>query len=156
MLKAKALSKLTFAGILMLSLAACGNALEDPVAAVTDTTGSVVGDVGGADADIGSPIKSGSFTGENKHVVTGKASLVPTADGLAIYLDESFTLDGAPDPKVAFGPAGSSKPTSIVAPLRSLKGAQAYTLPANVKASEIGKVWIWCQKFDVSLGVTSL
>ena len=69
--------------------------------------------------------RTGTFSGENDHVVTGSVTVETGADGAAIVLGENFTLDGAPDPKVAYAGEGG-EPIVLSVPLRALAGAQSY------------------------------
>ena len=40
--------------------------------------------------------------------------------------------------------------------LRSFKGSQRYTIPANVNLSEIQSVVIWCERFSVLISPADL
>lgn len=98
---------------------------------------------------------TGNFTGTNQHTVTGSFEIVKTGDGYTLTLSDDFELDGAPDPKIAFGKDGYSKGT-IFTKLNSLKGKQVYKLPASINPSDYNEVWVWCEKFDVGLGVAKV
>jgi len=98
----------------------------------------------------GSPRK-GSFTGLNNHKVSGTATVVERDGQMVLTLGEDFSFDGAPDPKIAFGPRGR-EPRNIVAPLKSDTGAQSYTLPEAVKAADSPGVYVWCERYSVPLG----
>ncbi len=98
---------------------------------------------------------TGNFTGTNDHTVTGSFEIVKTGDGYTLTLSEDFELDGAPDPKIAFGNNGYSKGT-IFTKLNKLKGKQVYKLPASINPSDYNEVWVWCEKFDVGLGVAKV
>ena len=100
-------------------------------------------------------LAQGSFEGRSDHVVTGNASIVATGDGGIVRLTDDFSLDGAPDPKVAIG-TGGQKPTLILAPLAANNGTQDYALPVDVTAEGITQVWIWCEAYDVPLGYAEL
>lgn len=97
----------------------------------------------------------GSFTGKNDHVVTGSFEIVKTDGGYTLTLSDDFELDGAPDPKLGFGKNGYVKGT-IFSKLNKLKGKQVYKLPADVDPSDFNEVWVWCEKFDVALGVAKV
>ncbi|MCK0168429.1 DM13 domain-containing protein [Jannaschia sp. S6380] len=93
----------------------------------------------------------GSFAGASNHVTTGTAEIA----GNQVNLLADFTFDGAPDPKVALGRDGYD-PRTLMGPLQSNSGASSYAVPAGVDASQYNEVWIWCEKFNVPLGVAKL
>lgn len=99
--------------------------------------------------------RSGAFTGQSRHETSGTGEIV-IADGAAtVRLAEDFAFDGAPDPKVALGRDGYD-PSTILGPLRSNGGAQEYAVPDSIDASAYNEIWIWCERFDVPLGVARL
>ena len=98
---------------------------------------------------------TGSFTGKNKHTVSGSFEIVKTDGGYTLTLSDDFELDGAPDPKLAFGKNGYVKGT-IFSKLNNLKGKQVYKLPASINPDDYNEVWVWCEKFDVALGVAKV
>lgn len=93
----------------------------------------------------------GTFEGASNHVTTGTAEIA----GDQVNLLADFTFDGAPDPKVALGKDGYDA-TTLMGPLTSNNGASSYTVPAGIDTSEYNEVWIWCERFDVPLGVARL
>ncbi|WP_298916645.1 DM13 domain-containing protein [uncultured Roseobacter sp.] len=100
---------------------------------------------------------SGSFIGKSDHITTGGVTVVKNADGTAtVTLDEKFSLDGAPDPRVAFGKDGSYAPEADLGVLQNLNGKQVYTVPASVNVDDYNEIYIWCLKFSVPLGVAAL
>lgn len=99
--------------------------------------------------------RAGSFTGASNHVTKGRAALVVKGGTAQVVLQDDFWFDGAPDPKVALGNNGFDKST-LMGPLQKNAGKQAYTLPAGVDAASYNEVWIWCEKFNVPLGVAKL
>ncbi|MDW3223453.1 MAG: DM13 domain-containing protein [Paracoccaceae bacterium] len=100
---------------------------------------------------------SGSFIGKSDHITTGGVTIVKNADGTAtVTLDENFSLDGAPDPRVAFGKDGSYAPEADLGELKNLNGKQVYTVPASVNIDDYNEIYIWCLKFSVPLGVAAL
>lgn len=125
-----------------LTLAACAEA-PTPVASQKAQTSAIV-------------TAKGGFAGDNNHIVTGNA-LVSRVDGQwVITLDDAFTLDGAPDPKVALGANGQYVKGTILGKLKSLKGSQSYALAEGLDIGDYDRVYIWCEKFDVSLGHADL
>lgn len=97
----------------------------------------------------------GTFEGRSKHVTTGHASIVFSNGNVIIQLEDDFSFDGAPDPKVALGEGGFD-PDTIHGALRSNTGAQAYTLKPGLDIGNYTEVWIWCEQFSVPLGVAKL
>ena len=95
--------------------------------------------------------RTGTFKGASNHVTTGTAEIA----GNKVNLLADFTFDGAPDPKVALGKNGYDKDT-LMGLLKSNNGASSYEIPAGIDASQYNEVWIWCEKFNVPLGVAKL
>jgi hypothetical protein len=93
----------------------------------------------------------GQFTGASGHVTRGGAEIA----GNQITLLSDFQFDGAPDPKVALGSDGYDKST-LMGPLKSNTGKQVYTVPAGIDTANYNEVWIWCEKFNVPLGVAKI
>ncbi|WP_299193451.1 DM13 domain-containing protein [uncultured Litoreibacter sp.] len=93
----------------------------------------------------------GKFKGASNHITTGTAEI---ADGKVNLLGD-FTFDGAPDPKIALGKDGYD-PKTLMGLLKSNKGASSYTIPAGVNPDDYNEVWVWCEKFNVPLGVAKL
>jgi len=98
----------------------------------------------------------GTFSGRNDHVTTGGVSIVKTDAGYQLVLAPDFSLDGAPDPVVALGNNGEYSAANKLAPLTNKTGAQTYALPANLNPSDFSEAYIWCEKFNVSLGTAKL
>ncbi len=94
----------------------------------------------------------GTFTGVNNHLVTGTAEIA----GTEVNLLDDFTFDGAPDPKVALGKDGVYDPATIMAPLASDTGASSYIVPEGINSDDYNEVWIWCERFNVGLGVAPI
>ncbi|WP_299281470.1 DM13 domain-containing protein [uncultured Tateyamaria sp.] len=95
--------------------------------------------------------RTGTFVGASNHVTTGTAEIA----GNQVNLLADFTFDGAPDPKVALGKDGYDSST-LMGLLTSNEGASSYAIPAGIDPSEYNEVWIWCEKFNVPLGVAKL
>jgi len=93
----------------------------------------------------------GTFTGKSRHETTGGVEIA----GRTVTLLDDFTFDGAPDPKVALGKNGFRKQW-ILAPLASNAGKQSYEIPADIDVDSVNEVWIWCEKFNVPLGVAKI
>ena len=99
-----------------------------------------------------SVLKSGTFRGAGGHKSSGQVSIV-NADGVTkVVFAKNFRLNGAPDPRVAFGNGRYVRGT-IFAKLRKLKGAQEYVVPSSFDLSKYNQVWLWCKKFNAPLAV---
>ena len=97
----------------------------------------------------------GTFRGASNHVTKGRAELVTKNGRSEVVLLDDFWFDGAPDPKVGLGRNGFDKGT-LMGPLAKNAGKQTYAVPASVDAAQYNEVWIWCEKFNVPLGVAKL
>lgn len=99
--------------------------------------------------------RRGAFVGASNHVTRGTGGILIDGAERFVTLAEDFWFDGAPDPKVALGRDGYD-PTTLLGPLRANEGAQRYAIPARIDASAYTEVWIWCERFNVPLGVARL
>ena len=115
----------------------------------------VVGTYAGQAQAADTKLKSGTFTGESRHVTTGGVSIVKRGGKTLVVLAKDFSLDNGPDPKVGFGNNGFVKGT-LVGKLKNLKGEQTYEVPASIDVSKFNQVYIWCEQFSVPLGVASI
>jgi hypothetical protein len=93
----------------------------------------------------------GTFTGAARYGIGGSGELV----GNRVNLLDDFVFGSAPDPKVALGRDGYDA-TTLMGPLKSTSGASSYTLPAGIDPSGYDEIWIWCERFNVPLGVAKL
>lgn len=98
-------------------------------------------------------VLAGTFSGRSDHVTTGAVTITGSAGNYTLTLGTDFTLDGAPDPVVGFGRNGTYDAASKVSPLKSNAGEQSYTLPASFDPANVSEVYIWCEQFNVPLGV---
>nr|WP_319382699.1 DM13 domain-containing protein [uncultured Roseibium sp.] len=96
--------------------------------------------------------RSGNFSGRSNHVTTGKTELSSNS----VVLQNNFSLDGAPDPRVGLGKNGKYDPKADLGALKKLTGKQSYRIGKGIKASDYNEVYIWCRKFNVPLGVAKL
>ena len=101
-------------------------------------------------------MRSGTFTGENNHTVTGGVSIVDHQGGKAVRLGPDFYLDGAPDPKVGFGRGGRYVEGTLIGALSSNTGEQVFAVPAGMDISGFDTVFIWCERYSVSLGKAAI
>jgi len=103
----------------------------------------------------GEAVATGKFTGQSGHKTTGGVAVHKTADGYTVELGADFNHDGAPDPKLGFGRGGYDAAAKF-SPLRANTGAQSYGIPAAIDAGAYTEVWVWCEKYNVPLGVAKL
>lgn len=94
----------------------------------------------------------GTFVGKSNHVTSGTAEIA--SDGVQLLAD--FEFDGAPDPKVALGKDGVYDPNTLMGPLQSNSGASKYAIPAGINVDDYNEVWIWCERFNVPLGLAEV
>jgi len=99
---------------------------------------------------------AGVFEGRSDHITTGTASIVGTTGHYMLALSDNFELDGAPDPIVGFGKNGNFDIATKLGALKNRTGQQNYDLPSNFTPSSNLEVYIWCEKFNVPLGVATL
>lgn len=100
-------------------------------------------------------LRQGRFSGRSNHVTTGSAAIVAQDGRYYVSLGSDFSFDGAPDPMVALGRDGFDADT-LLAPLGANSGAQNYRLPVGVDPADFNEIWIWCERFNVPLGVAPL
>lgn len=100
-------------------------------------------------------IASGVFEGRSGHVTSGTVTVKQTSTGAIVVLESDFSFDGAPDPKLGFGNNGYDSSTTFSA-LRSNTGTQTYELPATTDLSDYNEIYVWCEQYDVPLGVAPL
>lgn len=101
-------------------------------------------------------IAAASFSGRSDHITTGRASITGSEGAYKLTLAADFSLDGAPDPIVGFGKGGTYNPATKLGSLKNKTGAQTYDLPANFNPADVSEVYVWCEQFDVPLGVATL
>jgi len=100
-------------------------------------------------------VRAGMFLGESGHVTSGTVEILRENGRTTVVLKADFTFDGAPDPKVALGRDGYDKST-ILGPLKANTGAQSYEVPAGIDTEAYNEVWIWCEQFNVPLGLARI
>jgi len=100
-------------------------------------------------------IAKGEFSGRSDHITSGTVKIVKSSSGFKLVLSDDFSLDGAPDPTLAFG-NGNYVETSNFSALKQIKGEQTYDLPAELDPTIYSQVYVWCKKFSVPLGVAEL
>ena len=98
----------------------------------------------------------GSFRGASGHVTKGSVSVSKSGGKLVIQLGSNFSLDRAPDPYVALGNGSRPMKGGIAGKLRSLKGAQSYSIGVTQARSNASHVVLWCKRYGVPLGIARL
>ncbi len=93
----------------------------------------------------------GTFTGAARYGIGGTGELA----GDRVNLLDDFRFGSAPDPKVALGRDGYD-PATLMGPLANTTGASSYALPAGIDPEAYDEIWIWCERFDVALGMAKL
>lgn len=103
--------------------------------------------------------RKGSFKGLSNHITKGTVTVKKKGDKTVIVLGSDFDFDGAPDPKLAFGNGGKYTPGTIIhkiLPKNQWKGGSTHTVPASINAGDFSEVYVWCEKFNVPLGVAKI
>lgn len=101
-------------------------------------------------------VASGSFKGASSHETNGNITIRKTDDGVVVVLEDDFDFDGAPDPKLGFGKDGRYDRASQISHLGSNKGRQVYDVPAHVDPEAYNEFYVWCEQYNVPLGVADL
>jgi len=150
-------ASLMTSGFLILSSCTAAPEASDPSPATETTTAPAEETLAQADtSDVEAGVwAAGSFEGRSDHIVTGSVEVVEQDGSYIIQLGEDFSLDNAPDPKVGLGSDGYD-PATKSGDLIALTGASDYAVPAGIDVSAYNEVYIWCEKFDVPLGVAQL
>ncbi len=104
----------------------------------------------------GEVILRGQFEGRSNHETSGVATVEKSAGGAMVVLGKNFSFDGAPDPKVGFGRDGTYDASSQLQALKAKTGRQEYTVPNSVDPMRYNELYIWCQRYNVPLGVAKL
>lgn len=93
----------------------------------------------------------GTFTGAARYGISGTAEVA----GNQVNLLDDFRFGNAPDPKVALGKDGYDSST-LMGLLKNKSGSSSYTIPAGINPDDYNEVWIWCEQFNVPLGMAKL
>lgn len=99
---------------------------------------------------------TGTFEGRSNHVTSGSVSIIEEDGRRFVELGDDFSLDGGPDPRVAFGMDNTYDPDSKLGALLSLTGKQRYAVPPTLDISKYNEVHIWCDVASVPLGVAKI
>ncbi len=104
----------------------------------------------------GQVISSGTFSGRNDHVVSGGVELIQQDGTTYLRLDSTFSLDGAPDPRIGFSRSGEYDTSTTFTGLERHSGEQIYRLPSDFQLGSLNEATIWCDDFSVVLGTAPL
>jgi len=115
-----------------------------------------IADLGDKHANQVTAVSAGKFSGRSDHITTGQVTLEKTNSGYQLSFAGDFSLDGAPDPVVAIGNNGTYVKANKLGKLEKITGRQTYALPANFTPGQFSQVYVWCEKFDVPLGIADL
>ena len=143
--------KLLGTAAIALTLAACGNANSGKIENAKANAPAV--EIVASNAQL---ISQGQFEGRSDHITTGKVTLEKTANGYQLRLSSDFELDGAPDPVVALGNGETYQVSNKLGALQNRTGEQVYQLPASFTPGQFSQVYVWCEEFNVALGVADL
>ena len=146
MLNKKLLTTISFT-LLAVTAAAC----SAPTSTPTNTAPVAV-----QAATSAAVVSSGTFSGRSDHITTGQVTLEKTATGYQLSFAANFSLDGAPDPVVAIGNNGVYLKANKLGALKDKTGRQTYILPASFTPGQFSQVYVWCEQFDVPLGIADL
>ena len=102
----KPLNALAAIGLLVLS--ACAGATTG-----TSATSPEVKVLDVAKADQAQVTARGTFEGKSDHITAGHAAIGRVGQQWVVILEDDFTFDGAPDPRVALGSNGYDKDTNL-------------------------------------------
>jgi hypothetical protein len=98
-----------------------------------------------------STLKAGEWNGaDDFHFGSGEASLVETADGLVLRLDD-FSVQNGPDlfVYVSSDPDGWNPEAVNLGGLKATDGSFSYQIPEGISADDIASAVVWCKAFGV-------
>ena len=101
-------------------------------------------------------VASGTFTGASDHETRGTVRIIKVEDGYEFRLGSDFYLDGAPTPVLGFGIDGKYVHATQFADLDKKRGEQVYRLPATFDPTSVTEAFVWCERFDIPLGIATL
>ncbi|MEM6641001.1 MAG: DM13 domain-containing protein [Pseudomonadota bacterium] len=96
--------------------------------------------------------------------IHGSWSIVETAEGRFLELNDEFKTRRAPDLKLFLSPKAAGDVTArnavegsvLIAKLRKAKGGQRYELPADLDISEYETLVLHCEQYTKLWGVSAL
>ncbi|MEL6929582.1 MAG: DM13 domain-containing protein [Cyanobacteria bacterium J06600_6] len=99
----------------------------------------------------GEIVESANFIGQGGHTVSGEVQIVKQGEVHYLVLQDDFSFDGAPDPKIGFSRNDEFSEDSLFSGLNLDEGKQIYRLPFDFNPNNYDEVTIWCDKFDAYL-----
>ena len=99
----------------------------------------------------GEILKTANFTGQGGHTVSGEVQIIKKGEIHYLVLQDDFSFDGAPDPKIGFSKKDDFSEDSLFSGLNLDKGKQIYRLPFDFNPDDYDEVTIWCDKFNAFL-----
>ena len=138
--------KYLFSAVAAAFLVACGQSGSDGETVSTATAEPARGNV----------VTAGTFSGLSDHITTGGVTIRKDGEDYYVVLEDDFSLDGAPDPKLGFGNSGEYDIESQFSVLNNKTGYQVYELPAEIDPTAYNEIYVWCEQFSVPLGVASI
>ena len=149
-------------GLIAVASTAIGTAAFAPAYAspmtdfVRTISASISSDAVEAERGIQTIVASGTFKGASDHETRGTVRIVKVEDGYELRLGSDFYLDGAPTPVLGFGIDGEYIHATQFADLDRKRGEQVYRLPASFDPASVTEAFVWCERFDIPLGVAEL
>ncbi|MEM1042762.1 MAG: DM13 domain-containing protein [Bacteroidota bacterium] len=100
----------------------------------------------------------GTFAGASGHDVEGRALLYRLDDGSHVVRLEGLDSDNGPDLRVWLVTDLDDKTNGPIdlGTLKSTRGDQNYTVPADADVSNAAGVSVWCRAFSVEFGTATL
>ena len=99
----------------------------------------------------GELIETGSFVGQGGHTVSGEFQIIKKGEIHYLVLQDNFSFDGAPDPKIGFSRNDEFSEDSLFSGLNMDEGKQIYRLPFDFNPAQYDEVTLWCDKFNANL-----
>ncbi|MEM8599980.1 MAG: DM13 domain-containing protein [Bacteroidota bacterium] len=103
-------------------------------------------------------VAEGTFSGHRNHDVAGRAFLYRLGDGSHAVRLEGLDSDNGPDLRVWLVTDLADKTNGPIdlGRLKSTRGDQNYTVPADADVTNAAGVSIWCRAFSVEFGTAPL
>lgn len=182
MKRVKCFGLVAIATITLSTMAIAGCAQQEPADSAADSAPSSVAaspestsatapaeTPASAPATTASTSLSGQFEAGEKPT-SGGVQLVTANGATTLEFDDTFTTsESGPDLVVILHRSadvleGTEPPAYalqegdyvVLAPLQAFRGAQSYSIPAEINLSDYASVGIWCRRFNATFGVATL
>lgn len=132
------------------------NHIRVPTTVVAIAAGIMIGTAAPVSADGAAAIRSGTFSGQSGHEMSGRVTIEREGERTFVVLHDDFLLDGAPAPTLGFSNDGVFDQETEFAELASFTGAQRYEVPGSIQTSDYDTFTVWCADFSVPLGSAPL